>query len=216
MTVDQTIIQGLTVSIEAVVNTALRYDPASQKKIAAISDILAVEVTTPALTLYIRGQADGIVVLSYCEAPVATHLQGSPLDLLALLKQPSNLSNSGVTLAGSTSLLQQWQGILQQLDIDWEDAISQIIGDIAGPLASSGIRASAQWAQSQAKEQQRLIAEYLPEELKVTPSKPEVEQLFDGISHLKLDVDRLEARLKRIQQTLDKNHENNHQQEDAS
>jgi len=195
MTLEQTLIQGLAASIETVINTALRYDPSSRQKLSQIDEVLAVTVTSsPKLSLYLRGHEEGVAVLYYCETPVSAHLQGSALALLTLFKQPTNLAGSGVTLIGSTTLLQQWQHILHKLDIDWEDAISQSIGDIAGPLMASGIRKSAQ-------EQPRLMTEYLQEELKLTPSPPEAEHFYQAIGHLKLDVDRVSARIKKIRQT---------------
>jgi ubiquinone biosynthesis protein UbiJ len=199
---DQTLIQAISAGIEASINTALAYDPSSRQKIAALSDILAIELTSPSLCFYLRGKTDGVAVLSYNEAPVVTHLSGSPCALLNLLKQPTNLANSGVSLVGSTALLQQWQGILQTLDIDWEEAISRVLGDIAGPLTASSIKSSAQWIQDQCSEQGRLISEYLPEEVKLTPSKPEAEKLFDNIGKLSTDVDRLGARLNALSNKL--------------
>lgn len=196
---DPTYIQALTTAIETVVNSALKYDPASRQKIAALQDILAVKITVPSLCFYIQGQEEGVRVFSYCESPISTHLTGSPIALLSLLQQPSNLNHSGVSITGSTQLLQQWQDILQTLDIDWEDAISQVFGDIAGPLSASGLRQSATYAKTQLKEQGRLIAEYLPEELKVTPSKPEAEAFFEQVDQLKLHIDRLSARIQALQ-----------------
>ena len=195
---DPTYIQAIIATIETTINAALRYDPASQQKIAALDDILAIESTLPHICLYLQGQADGIRVLGYCEAPVSTHLTGSPLALMNLLKQPTNLANSGVTLAGSTALLQQWQAILQTLDIDWEDAISHVLGDIAGPISATGIRHTAQYVKEQAREQARLIAEYLPEEAKMIASKPEVEAFLDQVDDLKFSVDRIAARIQAL------------------
>ena len=199
---DPTYIQAVIAAIETSINTALRYDPASQQKIAAINDILAIESTLPHLCLYMHGQAGGIRVLAHCEAPISTQLTGSPLALLNLLKQPTTLANSGVTLVGSTALLQQWQSILQSLDIDWEDAISQVLGDIAGPLSATGIRNTAQYVKAQAKEHARLIAEYLPEEAQMVPSKPEVDRFLDHVDQLKLRVDRISARIQALHDTL--------------
>lgn len=199
-------IQGLTVSIEALVNRALCYDPSSQQAIAAIDQVLAVNIHSglpliePGLTLYFRGQEDGLAVLSYHEGAPVTQLSGSAISLINLLKQPSNLANSGVTLAGDSALLQRWQHILQQLDIDWEDMISEILGDIAGPLAANKMRDSAHWVSNQVNEQQRLSSEYMIEEARLTPSQQEAEAFFQSITYFKNDIDRLEARIQQLAQ----------------
>lgn len=193
--IDQTLVQAITATIETTINAALVYDPASRQKIAQLQDILAIESSIPAMCFYIHGQEEGVRVFSYCEAPISTHLKGSPLALMSLLRQPSSLAKSGVTLAGSTQLLQQWQAILHTLDIDWEDAISHVLGDIAGPMASESIKSSAHYIKEQLVEQKRLITEYLSEERKVTPSKAEAEYLFEQIDELKFGVDRAGARI---------------------
>ncbi len=202
--VDQTVVSGITAAIETSVNHALSYDPATRQRVADITDILAVNITTPAITLYFRGHTDGVHVMGHCEAPVVTQLSGSIIDLIGLLKQPTSLANSNVALTGSTHLLQQWQTLLQDMDIDWEEAISRILGDIAGPFAASGIHTAVDWSKSQLQEQQRLIKEYVSEELKLTPSKAETEHFFDQVHELKLNVDRMNARIQALHQKLDK------------
>lgn len=200
--VDQTITTGLTAGIEATINQALRYDPASQQAISQLDDVLAVSITQPKLILYIRGQENGIHISNYCEDHITTHLTGSANALLNLLKQPSSLANTGVDLVGSTHLLQQWQTILHTLDIDWEDAISQTLGDIAGPLASNGLKKAAQWFTQQTRDHQRLASEYLPEEIKATPSHTELNDFYEDIDALKLNSDRLSARVDKLMHTI--------------
>jgi len=198
---DQTIQYAIIAGIEKSINTALTYDPATQKKMAKIHDILAINITSPlAATLYIRGQENGVAIMSYCEATVTSQLEGPAFAFLNLLNNPHALTNSGVSLTGSTQLLQQWQVIIDTLDIDWDDALGDVIGDTAGPIASKGIKQYIQWWRQQAQEHQRLISEYLPEELRVVPSKPEVDGFINDISDLNLHVDRIAARVNRIQQ----------------
>lgn len=197
--IDGTLLQAIAASIETTINTALIYDPSSRKKIARLHDTLAINISTPAITLYIHGQENGVAVLTYCEAPVATQLSGSAFALMGLLNQPASLANSGVALTGNVHLLQQWQNIVETLDIDWEDAISRVLGDIAGPLVSRNIQRSSVWLTAQAKEQQRLISEYLSEELHVVPSKPEIEAFINDIGDITLHTDRLTARIDALQ-----------------
>ena len=199
---DPSILTLMTAAMESVVNTALRYDPASRQQLAELTDILAIHSTTPRLSLYCCGSEDGIRIMSYCDAPVTTQLTGSPLALLSLIKQPTSLAGSGVELSGSIGLLQQWQGIMHQLDIDWEDAISQVLGDIAGPTLANNLRQGANWFQDQQQQQWRLVKEYLPEEIKLIPSKTELDCFYQDVSNLSLDTDRIHARLNNIIDTL--------------
>jgi ubiquinone biosynthesis protein UbiJ len=202
---DPSISAAITASIESVINTALRYDPASLQKIAQITDVLAIQSTTPALTLYCHGTSDGVRIMSNCAEPPSTQLSGTPLALISLLKKPTTLANSGVELAGSVGLLQRWQVILNELDIDWEDAISSVLGDIAGPVAAKTILGGLSWSKHQGVEQTRLLKEYVTEELKVTPSKPELKMFSEAVSEIKMDAERLQARLAQLLDTHTKN-----------
>jgi ubiquinone biosynthesis accessory factor UbiJ len=206
-TIDATIVQAITVGIESIINTALRYDPSSKQKISQINDTLAIHITAPNMTLYFHGQDDGVSVLSYYEGSVSTQLSGSAFALFSLLKQPTSLANSGVQLSGSVALLQQWQTIFETLDIDWEDALGQLLGnnvisDTFAPLATDYLKQSAQWARQQQQEHQRLIAEYLPEELNVIPSKPEVEDFIEQVAGVRSHTDRLAARIQLLKNQL--------------
>lgn len=199
---DPSVLSLITGALESVVNTALRYDPASQQKLATLTDILAIESDSPRFTLYCHGSEDGIRLMTHCEAPITTQLTGSPLALFSLLKKPTTLANSGVELSGSVGLLQEWQQLLDQLDIDWEDAISGVLGDIAGPLFAQNLRKGAAWASTQKEEQFRLLKEYLPEEVKVIPSKSELDHFYEAVNSTTLDTDRISARLSALQQKV--------------
>jgi len=199
---DPSVLSLITGALETTINTALRYDPASQQKLATISDILAIESTSPGFKLYCHGSEDGIRFMAHCEAPVTTQLRGSPLALFSLLKKPSSLANSGVELSGNVSLLQEWQQLLDHLDIDWEDALSGILGDIAGPLFAQNLRKGASWASEQKDEQLRLLKEYLPEEAKLIPSKTELDFFYNAVNDVRLDTDRLSARINLLQEKM--------------
>ena len=201
---DPSLTSAFAKAFETLVNKALVFDPASRQKVAELRDIIAIECTSPKVTFYCYGNQQGLVVSSYCEAPITTTLIGSPLALLSLLKQPTNLKHSGVELRGSVGLLQQWQQLLQQLDIDWEDVFHQVLGDIAGPVAADALRSGTYWARQQQQEQQRLMAEFLTEEIHVLPTQVEADNLFSGISQLVEDTDRLSARIQKLQKSLSK------------
>ncbi len=202
---DPSISAAITASIESIINTALKYDPASKQKIAEINDVLAIESTAPALTIYCHGTSDGVRIMSHCEAPTATQLTGTPLALISLLKKPTTLAGSGVELAGSVGLLQRWQSILNNLDIDWEDAISSVLGDIAGPMAGKIISSGLSWSKQQGSEQTHKLKEYITEELKVTPSKAELVAFGDTVNEIKMDAERLQARFTELVRKTQKN-----------
>ena len=203
MLLDPSLHSALTLALEKLIHSALAFDPATRSRLSQLTGILAIKISSPPLVFYCQGTENGIKISSYCEDTVTTQLSGSVTALASLLKQPTNLANSGVEVSGSISLLLEWQVCMQQLDIDWEDAISRTLGDIAGPLLAQGIRQTVAWSKLQTREQQRLIQEYLTEELSILPSKTEVEAFYENIHEMTLALDRFEARLQRIQTNLE-------------
>lgn len=199
---DPSITIALAVAVETAINRALTYDPASQRGVGQLQGVVAIEFTVPSMTFYCWGDGQGVAIASYTEQPVTTHLTGSPLAFLNLLQQPTSLANTGVDLVGSVGLLQQWQQVLQGLDIDWEDALSEYLGDIVGPLAAQGIRLALGWSQQQRREQRRLLGEFITEELQLVPTAVELDGFYSDIRGLSEETDRLTARIAQLSQTL--------------
>ena len=200
--VDPSLNVAVTSTLEKFITHTLRFDPATLAQISHVIGVLKIQCVRPRFTVYCFGSKQGIKLTCYCEDDAETTLKGSATALLGLLKQPKTLANSGVELSGSVGLLQQWQKILKQVDIDWEEAISLVMGDIAGPLFADSLRKSASWAKTQSEAQQRLLKEYLTEELSLFPSKLEAQHLFDQIHELDLSTDRLAAKVDYLKQQL--------------
>ncbi len=184
-------------SAEKIINAALAYDPATRIALSRLAPkILAINVTTPAITLFFVPTENGVRLLGHCEADITTQLQGSPSALLALLKsERMNLKDSGVQVTGNTLFLAELQQILQALDIDWEEILSQVFGDIIGHQSAEFIRHKIGWAKDRATNITRLTREFLTEELHALPSKPEVAFFNQQVDDLRLGVDRVDARI---------------------
>lgn len=209
MTIDPSLLSGLLLVAETAINKALCYDPASRQQLSDLTDVLALKFTDPELTVYCCGDGDRVRLMCYCEQPVSTSLQGSPQALLTLLRQallqPSlTLANSEVDLVGSTALLQQWQQLLQQLDIDWEDALNDVAGDIASPLIAQVVRTHVAWLRQQQQQHRHSIKNYLEEEIRLLPSRAEYEDLARQLDNIVLGVDRAAARVERLTRILAK------------
>ena len=196
-----TLAVALSGVIELAVNTALKYDPATRQKLAGMNDILALDITQPPLTLYFCGSSDGINVMHHCETHVSTTISGSLLALLKLLQNPNALTQSDVNVAGKIGVLQQWQAIFGDIDIDWEDALASILGDFT-PYAASAIKNTVRYTQQQQRELSRLGQEYFIEELRVVPGEDELEYFYSQVRDVGLAVDRIGARIERLQQTI--------------
>ncbi len=200
MKLDPSIQVALCSTAETLVNKALQYDPGSRLALARLQGkVLALELINPELNFYFFPEEDGLRVQSTFDGEITTRVKGSPLDLLALAKSPRlNLADSGVEVFGNTGFLIELQNIVQSLDIDWEELVSSVVGDIAGHEIGKASSAVNHWFSQRKQSFNRLMGEFLTEEIKATPSKIELENFYRQVDELRLGVDRASAQLKQL------------------
>lgn len=187
-------------SAEKMLNAALRYDPATRIGLAQLEGkILAVQITTPSITVFVMPMDDELRLMGNWDGDVDTRITGSLLALAQLAQtETHNLKDSGVTVMGDLSLLAELQRLMKNLDIDWEEILSQFTGDIIGHQTAQVIRAKFGWVKDRATNAQRLTSEFLTEELKTLPGKPELDDFYRQVDDLRLAVDRAAARVETI------------------
>ena len=202
--VDPSISTAAIAGLESAINMALRYDPGTRAALKKIQgQILAVQSTAPPFTFFLQTCDDDRETLRLFsdhdhQCSPTTHLRG-PLTAIAALAMTDSmtLANSGVEVMGSTAFLSDLQRILGQLDIDWEDALNQLIGELPGHQAAEHIRRVVDWTHQRARSGKRLLSEYLTEELRSLPAKPELKQFYAAVDEVRMQVDRLEQKIEK-------------------
>jgi len=186
--------------LEKTINTALRYDPGTLVALGKLEEqVLAISVSSPSVTVYMTPADEGIRLMSQWEGEVHTQLRGSLPALIKLARsERSSFADSGVEVIGNTGLLVDLQRLLKNLDIDWEDALSDLLGDILGHQGANAIRSGLGYGRDRASEARRLLSEFLTEELRVLPAKNELEFFYREVDDLRLAADRLEARVEQL------------------
>ncbi|MFO1389555.1 SCP2 domain-containing protein [Cellvibrio sp.] len=186
--------------VEKIINAALAYDPASRIALEQLTpQVLLVDVTSPAFKLFVVPTAEGINLRGQYEGEITTHIQGALPALISLAKSDQlNLKDTGVHIFGSTHFLAELQRILKNLEIDWEEMLSQIFGDIIGHQSAQLIRGKMSWAKDRAANIQRLTSEFLTEELRVLPNQAELAFFNNQVDELRLGADRVAARVDQI------------------
>ena len=110
-----------------------------------------------------------------------------------------SMLNSGVLkIEGDVELANQLRAIFMRVDIDWEEVASKYVGDsLAYQLGVFARRANNY--QLRSVENLRLdVSEYLQEESRITPTKVEIEKFLNDVDELDADIERLEARTRRL------------------
>ncbi len=200
---DPTLIAAATAGLEATINTALQYDPATKLRLQALAGkSLAIEISELQQSLCIHFDEQQIRCNRDTEAPT-TRLVGSLPGLINLaLGEQVNLADSDVQAWGNTALLSDIKTIASDLDIDWEEAINAWMGDVLGHQLAEKIRLQMGWLKHRSQTGKRLISEFMTEELRAIPSASELKHFSADVDQLRLAADRAAARLQRLTQKL--------------
>ncbi len=196
-------------ALETAFNAWLTLDGEALPRFAELDGkIIRFHITGLDLNLYFLPAASGIQVLgNYPDEEqggvVDATIHGSPMSLIRL----STAKNSGETMLksdveidGDMRVAEKFSAILRDVDIDWEELLSKLVGDVVAHQAGQATRSAAAWLKETAEAMQLNTAEYLSEESGLAPAAAEINDFMDEVDELRMDVDRLEARIKRLQQ----------------
>ena len=187
---------------EALINAALTKDPASKQALTKLEgQVFLVESTLPPLTIAIEPTATGIQLHDNWDGNVTVTINGTLIAMGAIAvntKEPISFSGTGVNVSGNLDTLHQLNKIMGDVDIDWEGALAEIIGDVPAHLIAKGIRNSAVIRKDIVTRASTGVVEVAQEEFNLTPSKNEFEAMIPDIRQLSADADRLAARVKRL------------------
>lgn len=196
----RTTLAALTSAFEALCQKALSYDPGSRAQLAALEGkCLAIVCRSPEMTLYLL-PGETLRLVQFYEGSITTTLTGTSQDLLALATSEGHtLYQSGVSLEGSAQFLAELKKILQQLDIDWEMWLADQIGTLPAHFLAQQIRQVNSFARKRWQSGARMTGEYLGEESGIGLGRSEFDVFTGDIHQTRLAVDRLEARIDRLQ-----------------
>jgi len=205
MSLTTEIILTLTEALETSINLVLKKDPGTLKKFSALQGkVIAFELNELDLTLYLFPHTEGVQVQYLYEGQADTTLQGSPLAFINMSLGDSTESffSGEVRIKGDIELGQHFKRILEQLDLDWEEWLSEYSGDLIAFKAGSLIRDFNAWGKDTLKTLKLDAGEYLQDEGQLTPYPDEIEDFATNVSQLRDDSARLEARILRLQKQL--------------
>ncbi len=139
-----------------------------------------------------------LIYTIYSETP-NTIIAGNALAFLKQLKK--TIPEKQLVIEGDTELAQNFQLLLRNLNIEWEEYFSYFLGDIT---TNRLFHTLGQIKNSTTSFQQRTLndlVEFIQEEKRFLPTKEEVEDFYEELAALRLNIDRLEARYMRLKET---------------
>jgi ubiquinone biosynthesis protein UbiJ len=124
-------------------------------------------------------------------------IEGTPLSLATLAgPQPEDRLRRGeVRISGDAETAQSFQKLFKAARPDFEEELSRLVGDPVAHHVAQAARSVFDFGRRAAETFARNMGEYLTEESRDLPARPEVEAWVGQVDRLREDVDRLEARL---------------------
>ncbi len=189
--------------LEAAINAYVGLDPVTRGRLAQLHGrTVGVEVLGLGLTLFFTADEGGrLQVLGALEGEPDCWLRGTPLDLLRAGdrdKGADQLFSQRVRIEGDSGLAHRFGAILGDIDIDWEEQLSRLSGDVVAHEVGSAARAARDYGQRAGRTAEQNLKEYLQEETRLVPTRYELQEFLDAVDGLRDDVERLAARVERL------------------
>jgi ubiquinone biosynthesis protein UbiJ len=192
--------------LEITLNRYLSLDPETLSRLAGMTGkLIAVELRGVGITLYMAPHSGGIQLLREFDGSADAVISGTPLALarVGIGEERGLLFAGEVQISGDVTLGQRFESVLRELDIDWEEQLSHLVGDAAAHQVGNLVRDALQWGAKSVDTLGRDLTEYLQEESRQLPQRDEVNKFLAAVDVLRNDVERLDARVKRLQARID-------------
>ncbi|MCP5347294.1 MAG: hypothetical protein R3F41_17240 [Gammaproteobacteria bacterium] len=140
-------------------------------------------------------------------------ISGSAVTLLGLLTDRNrSLVNPALQISGDVEFVQSVYRLFTGMQIDWQEPLSRIIGDVPTHGLQQFLDRLKTATQQTADSVRRSLDEYLHEESRLVPPPNQVEAFDRELDALRLRLDRLQARVQLLRTDLDRQHQDQQEQ----
>ncbi|MDD1622305.1 MAG: SCP2 sterol-binding domain-containing protein [Methylococcaceae bacterium] len=193
-------------ALETALNGYLALDDHLEQLLAPMAGkVIAIHVTPFDETLYLCPTHESIQMLESYQGNVDATLSGSlsALGLMGLSATPMRSFFKGeVRMEGDTQLARKLQKLFAKLDINLEGKLARYTGEAFAQRLSGLLRSGRDWSRQSLTSFRLNLEEFLQEETRDLPAKPEAELVFKQIDDCRGNADRLNARIERLAATL--------------
>jgi ubiquinone biosynthesis accessory factor UbiJ len=192
-------------SCEHWLNRCVAESSAARAALAALDGrSLTIELQGFSLSLRLLAHDEALVLGRGAREVSSATLRGTPLELLRLLGRDrertmaGRFRDSGAQLTGSIDVAESFGEALRLARPDLEEALARWIGDLPAHRIGRAGRGLVDWTLASAAAVERDVADYLKEESRMLPTRPEARAHARAVERLRDDIERLEARIVRL------------------
>jgi ubiquinone biosynthesis protein UbiJ len=191
--------------LEVMVNRLLAMDEEGSAALRGLAGkTLAVVLDDTRYCLSIRITADGMELNDEPAPEAEVTIRGTPAAFVGFLRAENATVAGSIDISGDVTLAQEFQAVLKNLDLDWEETLSGWIGDTLARKTGNLIRGMARFLAQTRRTLEADISEYLRYETEVLPDRDEIDEFNSAVDTLRNDVERLKIRIARLQQARER------------
>lgn len=196
--------QLLTGAIEIIANKAISLDPATEIKLKALSgNSLSVMIDELGFPLCFTLSQQALLVTSAESEQCSISCNLNVLSKLADASELTELIKSDqLILKGDISVAQEISAIVKSLNIDWQNQLSNYIGDVATyklSLLGRSLKNKLSFFKSQVSQDS---SEWLLHEIKAAAHSSQVAEYSQHVAGVNKQVEALEQRIRNLQQKM--------------
>ncbi len=188
--------------LQIAINRYLELDPEAPKQLAMMQDKVVLLHFQPwDIQLFVMLTGDGIDLLDGMDGEADTTISGSPLSLAMMNVHESSTSSlfaGDVTIEGDLELGNKFQAFIKNVEVDWEEPLSQLTGDVVANQVGQLAQNVSSWLQDVSKTNAMNLAEFAREEKNFLPSTFEIERFKKGVDEICFATDIAEAKIQRL------------------
>lgn len=189
--------------LQKAINAAVALDETMPSKLRAFhAKVIEIVITPLNVHFFMRFEQEELQLLDKFDGAPDTVIYSSPLGLIRLSILPASkvrsLFNDKIRLTGDVELGQRVKALFDEIDIDWEGHLAHFTGDVVAYQFGSFVRRGLSIKRQIGESFGQNITEYVQEELRMFPSREEVDDFFDDIDELALNAERLTAHFNQL------------------
>lgn len=185
-----------------ILNRNIQATTPARKLCAELAEtVVAIRVRDTALAAYFIVLDETLDLVTETDREPDVVITGSLVTLARMAGQSGEaaIRDGSLDLTGDAETAHQFQRLLAFARPDIEEELSSIVGDVAAHRLGEIARGIGRWGREARSTMGANIREYLQEESRDVPSRYEIKKFTASVGTLRDDVDRLEARLNRLQ-----------------
>lgn len=198
----------LSALIETTSQRVIATDPETLDRLNRLAGkLIAIDIKKVNMSFYLRVEKDNIAFQKEPEdtQEIDVRLKAKPSTLLKIARdgmEDAELEKGELEIDGDAITGQRFASMLNSLDIDWEELISEKIGDVPARLLFQFLEKASDWQTETTKTMKKNISEFLVEEAEIVSHADDIESFVQSVDVVRNDTARIEARLQQLEKRL--------------